>query len=204
MPKGHFVVELDQTEDWGSKTDWEHIAQAAVDAAFAVADFAPEVRLSISINLSDNDEVQALNAQWRGKDKPTNVLSFPMLEGVELAALAKSPLPFKGEGWERGSHLRDHPLSAATSEQVRKSHSSPLKERGEILLGDLILAHTVCATEAKEKQIPLTQHVTHLIIHGTLHLLGLDHIDDAEAEHMEALEVKALASLGLPNPYSDH
>jgi probable rRNA maturation factor len=70
-------------------------------------------------------------------------------------------------------------------------------------LGDLILAHGVCSAEAAEKQIPLAQHVTHLIVHGTLHLLGYDHIDDAEAEHMEALEVKALASLGLANPYSD-
>ena len=75
---------------------------------------------------------------------------------------------------------------------------------GEVLLGDMILAHQTCATESIEKGISLADHVTHLIVHGTLHLLGLDHIDDAEAEHMEALEVKALASLGLANPYSDY
>jgi probable rRNA maturation factor len=74
---------------------------------------------------------------------------------------------------------------------------------GEILLGDMILAQEICVTEAEEKAIPLHQHVAHLIVHGTLHLLGFDHMDDTEAEAMEALEVKALASMGLPNPYSD-
>jgi probable rRNA maturation factor len=159
MADGQLAVELDLTDDWDSETDWDQVARSAVVAAFVVADFAPSQHLSISINLSDNDEVQALNAQWRGKDKPTNVLSFPMLDGAELEGLQ------------------------------------------EILLGDLILAHGICTAEAEEKQVPLPQHVTHLIIHGTLHLLGYDHIDDDEAEAMEALEVKALASLGLPNPY---
>jgi probable rRNA maturation factor len=195
-------VELDQTDDWPKDTNWEALAKGAVDVAFAVAGFAPAGQISVSINLSDNDEVQALNAQWRGKDKPTNVLSFPMLDGEELAQL--NP-PRNGEVARSDggvpplsgaqSSLRSHPSTA---------YGSPPPRAGEeLLLGDLILAHTVCATEAVEKQIPLPQHVTHLIIHGTLHLLGLDHIDDAEAEHMEALEVKALASLGLPNPYSD-
>jgi probable rRNA maturation factor len=158
-------VELDWTDDWDDGTDWERLAQGAVEAAFTVLDFAPVQRVSISIKLSDNDEVQALNAHWRGKDRPTNVLSFPMLEAEDLVALIP---PRNGE---------------------------------EILLGDIILAHTVCFNEAQEKQIPLLQHVTHLVIHGTLHLFGLDHIDDEQAEHMETLEVKALASLGFDNPY---
>ena len=128
--------------------------------------FAP-FTLSISVSLSTDEEVQTLNSQWRGKDKPTNVLSFPMLEADELDALANT-------------------------------------DDGEVLLGDMILAHGVCASEAEEKGITLTDHVSHLIVHGTLHLLGLDHIEDGEAEHMEALEVKALASLGIGNPYSDH
>jgi probable rRNA maturation factor len=66
----------------------------------------------------------------------------------------------------------------------------------------MILAHGVCVREAAEKGILLADHVTHLIVHGTLHLLGYDHIDDAEADHMEGIEIKALASLGLANPYS--
>jgi probable rRNA maturation factor len=161
-------VELDRTRDWDSLTDWDMIAKQAVGAAFVVSSHGSLTNapftISVSIRLSDNGEVHDLNRQWRGKDKPTNVLSFPMLEAKKLNALANT-------------------------------------DDGEVLLGDMILAHSVCASEAAEKQVPLSQHVTHLIVHGTLHLLGYDHIDDTEAEHMEALEVKALASLGLPNPY---
>ena len=164
-------VDIDRTRDWDGQTDWERIAEDAVKAAFSVSshgDLADTpFAISISIRLSDDGEVHELNRNWRGKDKPTNVLSFPMLEQDELDALANT-------------------------------------DDGEVLLGDMILAHGVCASEAVEKAIPLSQHVTHLIVHGTLHLLGLDHIDDAEAEHMEALEVKALASLAIGNPYSNH
>ena len=164
-------VELDQSDDWNGDQAWQTPADAAVKAAFAVSSHgnlaSAPFTLSISISLSTNAEVQILNAQWRGKDKPTNVLSFPMLEPSELDALANT-------------------------------------DDGEVLLGDMILAFETCQTEAAEKAIPLTDHVSHLIVHGTLHLLGLDHMDDTHAEHMEALEVKALASLGLANPYSDH
>ena len=71
----------------------------------------------------------------------------------------------------------------------------------EIMLGDIILAYEICAAEAEEKNIPIAHHATHLVIHGMLHLLGHDHIEEDEAEAMEALEVKALASMGLHNPY---
>ena len=164
-------VELDQSDDWNGDQDWQSLADAAVRSAFMVSSHgdlaSAPFTLSLSINLSTDAEVQTLNAQWRGKDKPTNVLSFPMLEVSELDALANT-------------------------------------DDGEVLLGDMILAFETCATEASEKAIPLARHVTHLIVHGTLHILGLDHMDDIQAEHMEALEVKALASLGLDNPYSDH
>ena len=163
-------VELDQSDDWHGDQDWQVLADAAVRQALLVSSHgdlatAP-FTVSISINLSDNAEVQTLNAQWRGKDKPTNVLSFPMMEPAELDALANT-------------------------------------DDGEVLLGDMILAFETCQTEAADKTIPIADHVTHLIVHGTLHLLGYDHIDDIQAEHMEGLEVKALASLGLANPYND-
>jgi probable rRNA maturation factor len=158
-------------EHWGDGLDWGAVAKKAVIAGVANSAHGwvldADFEASISVCLSTNDEVQTLNAQWRKKNNPTNVLSFPMLEPDEIDASANT-------------------------------------DDGEILLGDIILAHGVCVAEADEKAISLADHVTHLIIHGTLHLLGYDHIDDAEAEQMEALEVKALASLGLGNPYSDH
>lgn len=153
---------------WGESEDWQKLAENAVAAAVSVAHLNiltdADFSSSLSIRFAKNEEVQHLNLEYRGKDAPTNVLSFPMMEGHEFAMLTRS---------------------------------GPQ----ETLLGDLILAHETCAAEAAEKGIPLPTHVTHLIIHGTLHLLGYDHIDDIQGDIMEELEVKALASLGLGNPY---
>ena len=108
--------------------------------------------------------MQALNAAYRGKDKPTNVLSFPMVQRDLLDGLANT-------------------------------------DDGEVLLGDIILAHGVCAREAAEKGVTAAIHATHLVVHGTLHLLGYDHEGDGEAEAMEAIERAALGSLGIADPY---
>ena len=120
--------------------------------------------VSVSVHFGTDDEVQALNRDYRHKDKPTNVLSFPMIDPDDFAALANT-------------------------------------DDGEVLLGDIMLAYQTCAREAEEKGIALAAHATHLALHGMLHLLGHDHIDEADAEIMEALEVKALANLGIDNPY---
>lgn len=164
-------VDLDQSNDWDGVADWQNLAEKAVAAAFLVSSHGAlaeaNFTLSVSIILSDNDEVQTLNRDWRGKDTPTNVLSFPMIEPDDFEALANT-------------------------------------DDGEVLVGDMILAHGVCVAEAWEKAVLLTDHVTHLMIHGTLHLLGYDHIDEHDGDMMEALEVKALASLGIGNPYEDH
>jgi probable rRNA maturation factor len=72
---------------------------------------------------------------------------------------------------------------------------------GELLLGDIVLAHGVCVAEAAERGIPVEAHATHLLVHGTLHLLGYDHLGDDEAEAMEEIERQALASLGIADPY---
>ncbi len=76
---------------------------------------------------------------------------------------------------------------------------TPPMDGGE--LGDIAIAYETCAREAAEKGVSVHHHVTHLLIHGILHLLGYDHISDADAEEMEALEIKALAKLGISNPY---
>jgi probable rRNA maturation factor len=71
----------------------------------------------------------------------------------------------------------------------------------ELLLGDIVLAHGVCEAEAADKGVSVEEHATHLLVHGTLHLLGYDHHDDEEAADMEAREVRALRRLGIANPY---
>jgi probable rRNA maturation factor len=163
-------VEAHAATPWPDALDWEVRAGDAVAAALALtpyamlADAAPLVE--VAVRLTDDAEVHALNRDFRGKDKPTNVLSFPQVQDDLLEGLANS-------------------------------------DDGEILLGDIVLARETCAREADEKRITLTDHATHLIVHGTLHLVGYDHMDDASAAAMEALEVKALASLGIGNPYAE-
>lgn len=163
-------VELDIGLDWRNSDFGQNEVEKAVDAAVrfaAIPELAdPAVPVSVSVKLSVDTEVHALNLEWREKDKPTNVLSFPMLDDDEIDALLDG------------------------------SFNAP-----EILLGDIILAYETCVKEATDKGISIAHHATHLVIHGMLHLLGHDHIDDEEAEAMEALEVKALASMGLHNPY---
>ncbi|WP_374526319.1 rRNA maturation RNase YbeY [Sphingopyxis sp.] len=163
-------VETHEASPWPDALDWEARAAEAAAAALALtpwaglADAAPLVE--IAVRLTDDEEVRALNRDFRGKDKPTNVLSFPQVQADLLDTLSNS-------------------------------------DDGEILLGDIVLARETCAREAAEKGISVPDHATHLIVHGTLHLVGYDHMDDVSAAAMEALEVKALASLGIANPYAD-
>ena len=74
-------------------------------------------------------------------------------------------------------------------------------EGPELMLGDIVLARGVCEREAAERAVPVETHATHLLVHGTLHLLGYDHLDDEEAADMESREVRALARLGIGDPY---
>jgi len=126
--------------------------------ALAVANYAKPCE--VAIRLVDEEESHALNLQYRGKDKPTNVLSFPSdLPNEVLTSLKREPL------------------------------------------GDIIICVPVVLAEATEQHKTATAHWAHLTIHGILPLLGFDHIDDEEAEEMEALEIDALQELGINNPY---
>jgi probable rRNA maturation factor len=188
-------VELDMGVVWGNSDFGQSEVEKAVDAAVRFAGLPGlaeyQSPVEVSIKLTDNAEVQALNRAWRDKDKPTNVLSFPMLEEDALEQL-RHPERVSGSYF----------LSDAEKIKTLK-HVQGDEQEMEMLLGDIILAYETCAAEAKEKNIPVAHHATHLVIHGMLHLLGHDHIEDDEAELMEALEVKALASIGLNNPYTD-
>jgi len=161
------ILEIDIDPVWGDATDWEALTNRAAAAAATVAPELAHEHLLVSIVMADDEEVHALNKQWRAKDKPTNVLSFPMLSREEV-------------------------LTAAANGNAPG------------MLGDLILAHGVCAREAADKGIPTEAHTAHLVIHGLLHLAGYDHeTGEAEAQEMEELERKALALLGIADPYAD-
>jgi len=160
-------IALDADEEWDSSRSWPLLARKAAEAAIAESAFPDltesERAVELSVTLTSDEHVRELNAKWRNKDKPTNVLSFPMADELDLGRANVSGM--------------------------------------ELLLGDIVLAHGVCEAEAAEKGVPLEQHATHLMVHGTLHLLGYDHHKDSEAADMEAREVRALERLGIANPY---
>ncbi|MEZ5720367.1 MAG: rRNA maturation RNase YbeY [Paracoccaceae bacterium] len=119
----------------------------------------------ISLLACDDTRIAALNADFRGKPAPTNVLSWPSEErGAEVPG--GEPLPPE-----------------------------------DLELGDIAIAFETCAREAAAADKPFADHVTHLLVHGTLHLLGYDHIEDKDAGLMEALEVEILGKLGIADPY---
>lgn len=144
-------VEIED-EAWSrALPDAEAIVARAAEAALAQVEGTDDA--VVTVLLTDDEAVHDLNARFRDKDKPTNVLSFPA------------------------------PETAAPH------------------LGDIALAWGVCAAEAQAQGKPLAHHLSHLVVHGTLHLLGWDHEDDAEGEEMEALERNILAAMDIPDPY---
>jgi probable rRNA maturation factor len=156
-------LEIEVEDDW-PPLDWHSLATRAAAGIVARVPELAHPRLSASLLFTSDAEVHALNREWRGKDEPTNVLSFPMLERTELLALSPEGPP--------------------------------------VLLGDIALAYDTCAREAAEKGILLEHHAAHLVVHGLLHLAGYDHeTSPGEAAAMEALETKALASMGIADPY---
>lgn len=143
---------------WGDPAGLEALARRAVAAAFSVASDRPRDEVEISLLFTDDSGIRALNRDWRDKDKPTNVLSFP---AAPTRPGAPGPRP----------------------------------------LGDVAVAFETVRREAEAEDKTFDDHLSHLLVHGVLHLLGYDHELEAEAEIMEGLEVKALATLGIADPY---
>ena len=142
----------------------------ALQAVTQVLDAHSLADVELSLLACDDAQIATLNADFRGKPTPTNVLSWPE---EDLSSDSEGGAP----------------------------HAPTPDPGGAISLGDIAIAYDTCVKEATEQGKPLVDHVTHLIIHGTLHLLGYDHIRDQDALRMESLEVKLLGIMGVPDPY---
>lgn len=152
------VIEI-EVGDWPPAAELEALARRAVAASLTEIGVAAAGRPELGLTFTDDAHIAELNAQWRGKNGPTNVLSFPLVEIVPGAALPP-------------------------------------------MLGDIVIAQETVSREAQEQGKPFIDHLTHLVVHGLLHLLGYDHIDDNEADDMEALERRILEHLAIPDPYA--
>lgn len=145
------------TVDFQNVFDGPGVPAESLLQAWAQAAWLEQNPSEVTIRIVGTDESQALNQQYRGKDKPTNVLSFP------FEAPAGITVP---------------------------------------LAGDLVICAPVVEVEAREQLKELSTHWAHMVVHGMLHLQGYDHIDDEDAEAMEALEIRLLAQFGFGNPYA--
>jgi len=147
---------------WQAEPDAEAIVHRAIAAAAESVD-ADVGDAELAVMLTDDAGIRTLNSNWRGIDKPTNVLSFPALQPTGPVGPDDAPR----------------------------------------MLGDIAIAYQTTRKEADDEQKPFDHHLSHLAIHGFLHLIGYDHEKDGEAEAMEALERQILAQLGIPDPYAD-
>ena len=160
------VIEDARWEAFGLSALAERAARAALAGAGV-----PVEGFQVSLMGCDDARIAVLNADFRGKPQPTNVLSWP--------------------SEERGAEFVGEVPEAPEPGEVDDPES----------LGDIAIAFETCAREAEEQGKPMADHVTHLIVHGVLHLLGYDHVEEEDAAVMEALEVRILASLGVSDPY---
>ncbi|MEH2564532.1 rRNA maturation RNase YbeY [Bradyrhizobium sp. AZCC 2289] len=147
---------------WQTEPDAEAVIHRAISAAAEIAD-AGVGDAELAVMLTDDSGIRTLNSNWRGIDKPTNVLSFPALQ----------------------------PTGAGANDDAPR------------MLGDIAIAFETTRKEADDEQKPFDHHLSHLAVHGFLHLIGYDHEKDDDAEAMESLEQEILAQLGIPDPYAD-
>jgi probable rRNA maturation factor len=147
---------------WQTEPEAEAVIQRAVTAAAEIVN-ADTGEAEIAVMLTDDAGIRTLNNNWRGIDKPTNVLSFPALPQIGPGGPDDAPR----------------------------------------MLGDIAIAYETTRKEADDEQKPFDHHLSHLAVHGFLHLIGYDHEKEDDAEAMEALEQEILAQLGIPDPYAD-
>lgn len=144
-----------ECELWSSLGNVDELAEAAIAESIHQSGVRLRPGAEISLLLCDDRFIRALNVQWRGRDAPTNVLSFPVPGQVQAAPM----------------------------------------------LGDIAIAFETSAREAEEEGKIFGDHFTHLLVHGFLHLIGRDHLNEADAAAMERLERDILAALGIEDPY---
>jgi probable rRNA maturation factor len=142
---------------WEAEPEAEVLVQRAIEAAAQRAVSSADAA-EVAIVLTDDSGIRTLNRDWRGIDKPTNVLSFPAVQ-------------------------------------------TPSRNEEPRMLGDIAIAYETTRREAESENKPFAHHLSHLAVHGFLHLAGYDHETDADAETMESLEREILAGLGVPDPY---
>jgi probable rRNA maturation factor len=149
-------------ECWQTEPDAEAVIHRAIEAAAEFAD-ADVGDAELAVMLTDDAGIRTLNGNWRGIDRPTNVLSFPALQPTVTGGGDDAPR----------------------------------------MLGDIAIAYETTRKEADDERKPFDHHLSHLAVHGFLHLIGYDHENDDDAEAMESLEREILAQLGIPDPYAD-
>jgi probable rRNA maturation factor len=147
---------------WQAEPDAEAVIHRAIAAAAETVD-ADTADAELAVMLTDDSGIRTLNGNWRGIDKPTNVLSFPALQPTGAGGPSDAPR----------------------------------------MLGDIAIAYQTTRKEADDEGKPFDHHLSHLAVHGFLHLIGYDHEKDDDAEAMETLEQQILAQLGIPDPYAD-
>ena len=147
---------------WQAEPDAEAVIHRAIEAAAEFTD-ADVGDAELAVMLTDDTGIRTLNSNWRGIDKPTNVLSFPALQPTVTGSADDAPR----------------------------------------MLGDIAIAYETTRKEADDEHKSFDHHLSHLAIHGFLHLIGYDHENDADAEAMESLEREILTQLGIPDPYAD-
>ena len=158
-PKFHITIDDDR---WKShRLGLEKLCAESIGLAWSSIRTKTSPPIFISISFTNDRAIKKINAATRGKNKPTNILSFQSFESVKDLPRVTSPVP----------------------------------------VGDLVLSYETIFAEAESEDKKIKHHLTHLLIHGFLHLFGYDHMTSKEADIMEKLEIKLLKALGIPNPY---